>query len=81
MECTKCGMAMKRSKCKQFMMARVSVGGSDGKVYMLTMFNNVTMGIIRRWNFWADVKRKLLSAPAMQFNVDRGDIVYSVQKL
>ena len=29
----------------------------------------------------ADVKRKLLSAPAMRFNVDRDDIVYSTQKL
>ena len=34
-ECTKCGMWMKRSKCKRFLTARVIVMGSDGKKHTL----------------------------------------------
>lgn len=79
-ECTKCGMVMKASKCKKFATARVAVGGRDGKVHTLTMFNSIISSIIKGVNE-ADLKRKLLAAPAFRFNVDKGDVVYSVQKL
>ena len=79
-ECMKCGMMMKVSKCKKFVTARVSVGGWDGKVHTLTMFNSVISDIIEGVN-GVDLKRKLLAAPAFRFNADKGDVVYSVQKL
>ena len=31
-ECTKCGMVMKRSKCTKHLMAKVSVGVLDGRI-------------------------------------------------
>ena len=45
-ECMKRGMVMKLKKCKKFLIARVSVDGSDGKWHTLTMFNNVIMKIV-----------------------------------
>ena len=41
----------------------MSVGGRDGKVRTLTMFNSVISSIIEGVN-GADLKRKLLAAPA-----------------
>ena len=79
-ECMKCGMVMKVSKCKKFVTARVSVGGWDGKVHTLTMFNSVISSIVEGVNR-ANLKRKLLAAPAFRFNADKGDVVYSVQKI
>ena len=71
-ECGKCGMSMKRSKCKNLVTARVSVTGSDGKLHTVTMFDDVIKSIIG--NSGQDVKRALLGAPAFHFNVDKGDI-------
>lgn len=79
-ECTKCGMIMKVTKCTKFMTARVSVGGRDGKVHTLTMFDSVVSKIIDGVG-GGDVKRKLLAAPACRFLVDKGCVVYSVNKL
>ena len=79
-ECMKCGMVMKVSKCKKFVTARVSVGGRDGKVHTPTMFNSVISSIVEGVNR-ANLKRKLLAAPAFRFNADKGDVVYSVQKI
>ena len=79
-ECMKCGMLMKLSKCGKFLTARVSVDGLDGKKYMLTMFNDIIRKIVDGVD-GADVKRKLLAAPSLRFSIDRGDVVYSVQKL
>ena len=62
-ECMKCGMVMKVSKRNKFVTARVSVGGRDRKVRTLTMFNSVISSIIEGVN-GADLKRKLLAAPA-----------------
>ena len=50
------------------------------KVHTLTMFNSVISSIIEGVN-GANLKRKLLAAPALRFNADKGDVVYSVQKL
>ena len=79
-ECTKCGMIMKVTKRTKFMTARVSVGGRDGKVHTLTMFDSVVSKIIDGVG-GGDVKRKLLAAPACRFLVDKGCVVYSVNKL
>ena len=49
----------------------------DGKSHTLTIFNDVITDII--WDN-LNVKRALLTADAMKFNVDRNDIVYSVTK-
>ena len=73
-------MAMKVSKCKKFVTVRESVGGQDRKVHTLTMFNSVIFSIIEGVN-GANLKRKLLAAPAFRFSADKGDVVYSVQKL
>ena len=71
---------MKLNKCTKFLTARVSVESSDGKRHMVTMFNKVIMEIIEGIT-GDNLKRKLLSAPMMRFNVDKGDVVYSLQKL
>ena len=78
-ECTKCGMLMKRSKCKKFLTARVVVVSSDSKHHTLMLFNNVLKTIIG--NEETNVKRALLSANTLKFLVDKGDVVYSVQHL
>ena len=41
------------------------------------MFDSVIANIIEG----VDIKRKLLRAPAYRFNIDKGDVVYSVKKL
>ena len=46
----------------------------------LTMFNSVISSIVEGVNR-ANLKRKLLAAPAFRFNADKGDVVYSVQKI
>lgn len=79
-ECSKCGMTMKQAKCESYMMAKVSVGGSDGKLHNLTLFNTVLEKITDGVS-GTDLKRKLLCAPPMRFVIDKGDIVYSAQKL
>jgi hypothetical protein len=73
-ECTKCGMMMKHNKCKKFVTARVSVDDTDRKRHTLTMFNNVIMQTVDGLNT-PDMKRKLRSAPAMRFNIDKGDVI------
>ena len=81
-ECTKCGMVMKRSKCTKHLTARVSVGALDGNYHKLTLFNTVILKIIDGLQpDGADLKRKLLAAPALRFIVDKADVVYSVEKL
>ena len=79
-ECTKCGMLMKLKKCKTLETARVVVSDQGGREYTLTMFDSVIANIIEGVN-GADIKRKLLRAPAHRFNIDKGDVVYSVKKL
>ena len=78
-EYTKCGMLMKRSKCKKFLTACVVVVSGDSKHYMLMLFNNVLRTIIG--NEEINVKRALLSEHTLRFLVDKGDVVYSVQHL
>ena len=58
----------------------MSVGGVDGQTHTLTMFNSVIMKVVDGVA-GSDLKKRLLSASAMRYNVDKGDIVYSVQKL
>ena len=52
----------------------------DGKAYMLTMFDRVIASVVEGIE-GPDIKRKLLSAPVFRFNIDKGDVVYSVKKL
>ena len=78
-ECTKCGMWMKRSKCKRLLTARVVVNGSDGKSHTLMMFTDALRTIICEGE--TNVKRALLSTGMLKFLVDKGDVVYSVQQL
>ena len=78
-ECTKCGMWMKRSKCKRLMTARVVVDGSDGKRHTLMMFTDALKSIIGEGE--TNVRLALLSTGKLKFLVDKGDVVYSVQQL
>ena len=78
-ECMKCGMWMKRSKCKRLLTARVVVNGSDGKSHTLMMFTDALRTIICEGE--TNVKRALLSTGMLKFLVDKGDVVYSVQQL
>ena len=78
-ECTKCGMYMKRRKCKKMLTARVLVTGTDGTVHTLTMFNDSITNITAEEEM--NVKRALLTSGSLKFIVDKGDIVYSVEKL
>lgn len=81
-ECTKCGMVMKRSKCTKHLTAKVSVGALDSNYHKLTLFNTVILKIIDGLQpDGADLKWKLLAAPALHFTVDKADVVYSVEKL
>ena len=76
-DCIKCGMVMKVSKCKKLVTARVSVGGRDGKVHTLTMFNSAISSIVEGVNganhCWLPLLFDLIA--------DKGDVVYSVQKI
>ena len=58
--------------------AKVSIISRDGKSHTLTIFNDVITDII---GDNPNIKRALLTADAMKFNIDRNDIVYSVTKL
>ena len=80
-ECTKRGIVMKRSKCSKHLTARLSVGGLDGNCHNDT-FQQCHLKIIEELHAdGADLKRKLLAAPALHFIVDKGDVVHSVEKL
>ena len=76
-ECLKYNMMMKCSRCKKLMTARVCVTGEDGKMHTLTMFDNIIQKIISDHNT-QDIKRALLDAPEHRFNLDKGDVVYSI---
>ena len=78
-ECTKCGLLVKMEKSKRLMTAQVTVSGNDGKVYSLTMFNNVISSIIDGID-GGSIERKLF-APTLRLSGDEGDVVYSAQKL
>jgi hypothetical protein len=78
-ECSKCGTMVKRTKCKKFVSARVLVAdwNDNLKVHSM-MFNDVIKSIVGdgagKW------RRSLLVAGPHKFNVDKGGIVYSVEK-
>lgn len=59
--------------------ARVLVTGTDGTVHTLTMFNDSITNITAEEEM--NVKRALLTSGSLKFIVDKGDIVYSVEKL
>ena len=77
-ECSKCGTMMKQKRCTKSQTAKVSIISRDGKLHTLTMFNDVITDII---GDNSNIKRALLMADTMNFDVDRNDIVYSVTKL
>ena len=62
-----------------FVVAHIFVTGKDGKTHALTMFNDVIKKIIGE--DVSQIKKVLLATPPLKFNVERGDIVFSVQKL
>ena len=68
---------MKVSKCKKFVTARVSVGGQDGKVHTLTMFNSVISSIVEG----VDGANRCWLLLLFDLIADKGDVVYSVQKI
>ena len=70
-------MMLKQAKCKTSKTARVSVSDQEGKVHVLILFNNVLASVIGEVT---DVRRALLSTDTLTFNVDKGDVVYSIQK-
>lgn len=53
--------------------------GTDGTVHTLTMFNDSITNIKAEGEM--NVKRALLTSGSLKFIVDKGDIVYSVEKL
>ena len=67
-------------KCKKLVTAKVTVSDRDGKAYMSMMFDSVIASTVEGVD-GVDVKRKLLCAPAFRFNIDKGDVVYSVKKV
>ena len=79
-ECTKCGTLMKRSRCASSATAKISVTTTDNKRHTLTVFTDIINQIIGN-NPVTDIKRALLSTPALKFNVDTNNVVYSVQTL
>ena len=77
-ECTKCGLTMKRKKCRKFVSARVVVEDETGKRHTLMMFNDVIKSIVG--DGAVNLKRALLGAGRYKFSIDKGDIVYSVKE-
>ena len=78
-------MVMKWSTCtctckyRKFVTAKVTVGGKDGNIYVLTMFSDTIAKVIDGVD-GGDVKR-LLAAPICCFLVDKKNAVSSVNKL
>ena len=70
-------MMLKQAKCKTSKTALVSVSDQEGKVHVLILFNDVLASVIGEVT---DVRRALLSTDTLTFNVDKGDVVYSIQK-
>ena len=77
-ECTKCGLTMKRKKCRKFVSARVVVEDESGKRHTLMMFDDVVESIVG--DGAANLKRALLGAGRHKFFVDKGGIVYSAKE-
>ena len=76
-KCNKCDMMLKRIKCKILKTARTSVTDQKGKVYVLMLFNDVLASIIGEEV--RNVRCALLSTDTLNFNIDKGDVVYSIQ--
>ena len=77
-ECSKCGTMVKRTKCKIFVSARVLVADGNDKVHSLMMFNDIIKSIVSDGG--GEWRRSLLAAGPLKFCVDKGGIVYSVEK-
>ena len=65
-ECDKCGMMLKRTKCKTSKTAHVKVSDQEGKVHVLILFNYVLASVIGEVT---DVRCALLSTDTLKFNV------------
>ena len=78
-ECTRCGVMMRRSHCLKSITAKISVTGSDNTTTNLTVFNKQIQEITGHTT--GDVKMLLLSSPKVKFNVDANEVVYSVSKI
>ncbi len=76
-ECTKCGMMVKMSRCKQSAAAKLVLEDNSGKVHKVTAFTDVVEDIVRE-QVGSTTAEKILSAPVMKWTVTRKDIVSSV---
>ena len=72
-ECTKCGLTMKRKKCKKFLSARIIVEDENGKQHTLMMFNEVIKSIVG--DNVTDFKQALLAAGCFKF-VSTKEVLY-----
>ena len=60
--------------------SKVTVSDRNGEAHIFTMFDSVIANVIEGVN-GVDIKMKLLCAPAFRFDINKGDVVYSVKKL
>ena len=75
-QCTKCGGAMKLSKCPKNMLAKVKVEDNECKTHFGTMFTNTILSIIKTDE--GNVSRKLLQTSEMLFTISNRDIITCV---
>ena len=74
-ECKKCNLMMKASKCDQSCTAKITVSGDEERV--LTLFSNMVSDEIEG----PSISLRLLAAPEHSFSVGDNNIVYAVKKL